>query len=185
MTITDKIDIINKLSEEDFFGMFETLVKNQKFENVKRSKNSVICDQKIMGHVTVCLFVLFRQRLSGITSDEVESVYKKIESLQNQFSANSVFVVSLQTISNGFKNTLVKKSINISPTYIERDELITLIDEHYSDFWRHEDQELLLYEKELLDVVQEDTELRKLNFAQDKYKKKIRLLYRASIIALL
>lgn len=91
MTITDKIDIINKLSEEDFFGMFETLVKNQKFENVKRSKNSVICDQKIMGHVTVCLFVLFRQRLSGITSDEVESVYKKIESLQNQFSANSVF----------------------------------------------------------------------------------------------
>lgn len=38
MTITDKIDIINKLSEEDFFGMFETLVKNQKFENVKRSK---------------------------------------------------------------------------------------------------------------------------------------------------
>lgn len=121
----------------------------------------------------MCLFVLFRQRLSGITSDEVESVYKKIESLQNQFSANSVFVVSLQTISNGFKNTLVKKSINISPTYIERDELITLIDEHYSDFWRHEDQELLLYEKELLDVVQEDTELRKLNFAQDKYKKKL------------
>lgn len=58
MTITDKIDIINKLSEEDFFGMFETLVKNQKFENVKRSKNSVICDQKNNGScnsVLICL----------------------------------------------------------------------------------------------------------------------------------
>lgn len=78
--------------------MFETLVKNQKFENVKRSKNSVICDQKIMGHVTVCLFVLFRQRLSGITSDEVESVYKKL----NPFRINSQQILFLSFLCKQF-----------------------------------------------------------------------------------
>lgn len=62
-----------------------------------------------MGRKTVCLFALFPQKLSGITNEEVEIVYKGIESLQNKYSANLVFVVSLQTISNGFKNTLMKK----------------------------------------------------------------------------
>ena len=70
----------------------------------------------------------------------------------------------------------MKKSTNISPTYIERNELISLIDEYYSDFWRHEDQDLLAYEKTLLNFIQEDTELRKLNFSQDKYKKKLNFL---------
>ncbi|KAA4248225.1 NACHT domain-containing protein, partial [Bacteroides ovatus] len=146
---------------------------NQNFDNVTRYNNCIVGEQKIMGRKTVCLFALFPQKLSGITNEEVEIVYKGIESLQNKYSANLVFVVSLQTISNGFKNTLMKKSTNISPTYIERNELISLIDEYYSDFWRHEDQDLLAYEKTLLNFIQEDTELRKLNFSQDKYKQKL------------
>ena len=173
MTNINKIEIINKLSEDEFFCMFETLVKNQNFDNVTRYNNCIVGEQKIMGRKTVCLFALFPQKLSGITNEEVEIVYKGIESLQNKYSANLVFVVSLQTISNGFKNTLMKKSTNISPTYIERNELISLIDEYYSDFWRHEDQDLLAYEKTLLNFIQEDTELRKLNFSQDKYKQKL------------
>ena len=173
MANINKIEIINKLSEDEFFCMFETLVKNQNFDNVTRYNNCIVGEQKIMGRKTVCLFALFPQKLSGITNEEVEIVYKGIESLQNKYSANLVFVVSLQTISNGFKNTLMKKSTNISPTYIERNELISLIDEYYSDFWRHEDQDLLAYEKTLLNFIQEDTELRKLNFSQDKYKQKL------------
>lgn len=51
--------------------------------------------------------------------------------------------------------------------------MIILIDEHYSDFWRHEDQNLLEYERQLLKELEEDTELRKLRFSKDKYKKKL------------
>ena len=39
MTSVSKIEIINKLSEDEFFCMFETLVKNQNFDNVTRYNN--------------------------------------------------------------------------------------------------------------------------------------------------
>lgn len=173
MTKSEQIKAIEKLNNQEFFDLFERIVKNQNFSNVKKEGNIVVCDQKIMGRVAVCLFVLYSQKLSGISADEVEKIYKDIESLQNKYSANSLFVVSLQTISGGFKETLNKNSKNINPTYIDRDELIDLVNEHYVDFWRHDDQGLLEYEKQLLAEIQEDTELRKLNFAQDKYKQKL------------
>ena len=53
MTNINKIEIINKLSEDEFFCMFETLVKNQNFDNVTRYNNCIVGEQKIMGRKTV------------------------------------------------------------------------------------------------------------------------------------
>jgi len=52
MTNINKIEIINKLSEDEFFCMFETLVKNQNFDNVTRYNNCIVGEQKIMGRKT-------------------------------------------------------------------------------------------------------------------------------------
>ena len=173
MTINNKSNVLNKLSDVEFENMFRRLLENQGFSNINNEETAIICEQRIMGRTTVLLFVLYSTRLSGLNSDDIVSIYQRIEFLQNKYSANSVFVVSRETISEGFKQTLSKNSININPTYIERAVLIDLIDKHYSDFWRHEDQNLLLYEKQLLMELEEDTELRKLSFSEDKYKKKL------------
>lgn len=173
ITIKEKQEMLAKLTDSEFVDMFERLLENQNFTNIKKEESSIICEQRIMGRVTVFLFVLYTKRLSGLNREAIASIYHDIENLQNEFSANSVFVVSRDTISEGFKQTLSKNSTNINPTYIERNALIGLIEEHYSDFWRHDDQNLLTYEKKLLAELEEDTELRKLSFSEDKYKKKL------------
>ncbi|MBR2298591.1 MAG: NACHT domain-containing protein [Clostridia bacterium] len=173
ITIKEKHEILTKLSDSEFGSMFERLLDNQKFSNIQNEETAIICEQRIMGRITVFLFVLYTRRLSGLNSDDIVSIYQKIEALQNKYAANSVFIVSRDTISEGFKQTLSKNSTNINPTYIEREELLSLIEEYYSDFWRHDDQNLLAYEKQLLDELDEDTELRKLSFSEDKYKKKL------------
>lgn len=141
--------MLNKLPDTEFVDMFGRLLENQSFSNIMHEDTAIICEQRIMGRTTVFLFVLYTRRLSGLNSEDIVSIYQKIEALQNNYSANSVFVVSRETISEGFKQTLSKNSTNINPTYIEREGLINLIDEHYSDFWRHDDQNLLAYEKNL------------------------------------
>lgn len=173
MTINEKIEVLNRLSDLEFRDMFRRLLENQGFSNIVYEDTAIICDRRIMGLTTVFLYVLYTTRLSGLNSDDIVSIYKTIETLQNKYSANSVSVVSRETISEGFRQTLLKNSTNINPTYIERQNLIILIDEHYSDFWRHEDQNLLEYERQLLKELEEDTELRKLRFSKDKYKKKL------------
>ena len=173
MTIKEKKEILTKLTDSEFGNMFRRLLENQSFSNIKYEEAAIICEQRIMGRVTVFLFVLYTRRLSGLNSNDILSIYQEIEVLQNKYLANSVFVVSRETISEGFKETLSKNSTNINPTYIEREGLIELIDEHYYDFWRHDDQNLLAYEKQLLTELEEDTELRKLSFSEDKYKKKL------------
>jgi len=150
ITIKEKQEMLAKLTDSEFVDMFERLLENQNFTNIKKEESSIICEQRIMGRVTVFLFVLYTKRLSGLNREAIASIYHDIENLQNEFSANSVFVVSRDTISEGFKQTLSKNSTNINPTYIERNALIGLIEEHYSDFWRHDDQNLLTYEKNCL-----------------------------------
>jgi len=149
------------------------------FTNIKKVDNAIVCELQIMGSTTVFLFVLFVKRLSGLSGDNVVSIYNEIETLQNKYAANTVSVVSRNAISEGFKQTLSRNSNNINPTFIERDELISLIDKHYPEFWRHDDLNLLSYEKKLLQELDEDTELRKLIFSEDKYKKKLDFLKKA------
>lgn len=173
MTIKEKYEILTKLTDVEFGCMFERILENQNFSNIQNEDTAIICEQRIMGRIIVFLFVLYTRRLSGMNSEAIVSIYQKVEALQNKYAANSVFIVSRDTISEGFKQTLSKNSTNINPTYIEREELVDLIEKHYSDFWRHDDQSLLAYEKKLLDELEEDTELRKLSFSEDKYKKKL------------
>lgn len=173
ITIKEKYEILAKLTDMEFGNMFERILVNQKFSIVRNEETAIICEQRIMGRITVFLFVLYTRRLSGLNSEAILSIYQEIEALQNKYAANSVFIVSRDTISEGFKQTLLKNSTNINPTYIEREELVDLIEEHYSDFWRHDDQNLLAYEKKFLEELEEDTELRKLRFSEDKYKKKL------------
>ena len=75
MTNINKIEIINKLSEDEFFCMFETLVKNQNFDNVTRYNNCIVGEQKIMGRKTVCLFALFPQKQHREANDSSQSLW--------------------------------------------------------------------------------------------------------------
>lgn len=109
--------------------MFERLLVNQNFSDIRKEESAIICEQRIMGRVTVFLFVLYTERLSGLNSEAVMAIYQKMEALQRKYSANSVFIVSRETISEGFKQTLSKNSTNINPSYIGREGLVTLIED--------------------------------------------------------
>ena len=49
--------------------------------------------------------------------------------------------------------------------------IVKTVDEHLNEYWRHDDLELIQYEKDYTDFVANDSDLKKLKFPNDKYSK--------------
>ena len=75
------------------------------------------------------------------------------------------------TITGGFKTALGQNLKTIQVSYIGREELIQLVNEVFPEYWRHDDIQLIKYEKEYLSFVANDSDLKKLKFPNDKYAK--------------
>ena len=99
---------------------------------------------------------------------QISQIIKKI---REKYAANNVFVYSNQNITKGFQSS-IKSELNTERiTYIGRDEFINLVDEVFPEYWRHDDLELIQYEKDYTDFVANDSDLKKLKFPNDKYAK--------------
>ena len=82
--------MLTKLTDSEFGDMFERLLKNQNFTNIKKEESSIICEQRIMGRVTVFLFVLYTKRLSGLNREAIASIYHDIENRFQGFFGTKV-----------------------------------------------------------------------------------------------
>lgn len=115
------------------------------------------------------LFVYFPFRLSG--QIDISSIKEILIHNQQQSSANALYVVSKYHISNGFEESLTKEHMPFTINFIGRDRFIKLIDEHFPEFWRHDDLLLIAYEKQFAVEVSQETELRKLKYSNEKCQK--------------
>lgn len=109
MTINEKKEVLNKLTDTEFGDMFGRLLGNQGFSNIKNEETSIICEQRIMGRTTVFLFVLYTRRLSGLNNEDIVSIYQRIETLQNKHSANSVSLFVSRNYFRGIQTNIVKE----------------------------------------------------------------------------
>lgn len=166
----NKISKIEGLSPDDLKKVFIKIIEQIGFcELTTLQENIIQCSQiNPLGKTSQC-FLLISSHLTG--SVDMEEISMLIHEVQNKSNSNTISIVSPFHISNGFKREISKLQENISIEYIDRDKLIKLIDDHYKDFWRHDDQILLRYENDYKEKVSNDNQLRRLQLPSEKYNR--------------
>lgn len=173
MTSINKKEQIENLSDSDIIILMKTLLEKRGVKKLKIEDNCILGIQEIFVGSVVVLFINFSQRLGGITDDVIKEIYNDIVNYQKRYGANNVFIFSKQNITNGFKDSLSKLASTMSLSYMGRQDIINLIDSFYEEYWRHDNVELLAYESNFIKMIDDDTELRKLTFPQEVYKRKL------------
>ena len=99
------------------------------------------------------MFIAFDFKLGGTQGVDYQEVARIINSIREKYAANNVFVYSNQTITKGFQTAISAELKTIRMTYIGRDELICLVDDVFPEYWRHNDMQLIQYEKDYTEFV--------------------------------
>lgn len=168
----DKINKIEGLPIEVLKKVFIEVINQIGFCEVTELQDGIIqCLKKNpLGKTSQC-FLLTSSHLREM--EDVNRIGELIREAQRKSNSNTISIVSSFHVSNGFKQKVCKstKDVTIEIEYIDRDELIELIDLYHKDFWRHNDQILLQYENDYKEKVSNDNQLRKLRLPSEKYER--------------
>lgn len=125
-------------------------------------------------------FIVPKEQLSGnIKLDEIKRLISE-ERKSNPF--NVVNIVSNRHISTGFQKSLNKYFSAIRIDYIGRDRLISIIDDKFADYWRHDDTALVEYERQFAEVMEKENQLKLLHLPTDKLKRLISIFIQPSLL---
>lgn len=174
MAETFKINHMKQLGAEDVLELLDKLLQKKGVTEVTVVEKNCIVGKQVSAFSSLSLlFVIFEERLGGLTDEAVSNLSERINQMIEKYASTGIHIVSNNPISNGFIKKLNAQCKGLELVYIDRDELIKSIDDVFPDYWRHDDMNLLSYEDEFQKMVEEDTNLRKFSFSEDKYKQKL------------
>ena len=162
----EKITKIELLSQEKLLNVWTEILKKEKFSGIIVKNNSVTANTESILVPVKCLYITFPFQLSG--NIETEYIAQEVTKLRNEENANLVTIISQHHISNGFQKAIAEIISNFEISFIGRDELIKLVDEHFPELWKHEDVELLGYESDYKNNITNDNQLKKLKLPSEK-----------------
>lgn len=170
--VNNKKELIEKLNIEELVQLFQNLFPNMGLTSFKRtSENCIEVEISVpnAGNYINC-YLFFNEPLAkGYPHISIltEEINKKLNA-----GCSKMYIVSNHTISNGFQQDLErgatkKKSIE----FYENSNILSKIEENYSDYWRHTDQSLISYEKEFENKMTESFQIKKLVEYKAAYQK--------------
>lgn len=175
-----KIEKLDNLNIEQLNDAISKIAIEMGFVDVVSSSNGVVEARINNGFgVTVTFFFLYTELLSG--KFEFEKITKAISEVREATPINNIAIVSSKNISKGFQDTLSKLIKDIRLNFVGRDELIRLLDEHYPDFWKHDDTNLIHYEKDFTTSIKEDNQLKKLKLSSEYSQKLLSIFIEPSL----
>lgn len=168
MESSKKIENLKNITYTELAELIKTLFKNLKYYNLY-SKNERCIIGEIKTGITTSKqgFVLYKDAFTGNNAD-VNSFSDIIKLNAEKYDFHTCYIISTKNISSGFKR---KVNLKYNLEFIDRDELIKLIDEYLPNFWNHQDLELLEYEKYFLNNIAKDDELKRLKISEKTYDK--------------
>lgn len=164
-----KIERIEELQFPKFKDTVANLVEKLGYKDIQKYEDVIIASNTSPLSSEKYLFILFKEQLSGIVN--IEEIRNTILQRHELHVSNVIYILSQFNISSGFESTISKEITQFKLQFIGRDRLIKLLDELYSDFWKHDDLALLEYEKKFCSQFKRDTEINKLKIFNDKYQK--------------
>lgn len=167
----EKLLKVSQLDYNEIQNLMKSLLERKGFSNIVTNEECISAKQAGLLGTNSIIFITFPFKLSGTLPDSIENIADRIKLCRKKYSANSVYVYSQMVISNGFQSSLNAKFTSVTPSYMGRDEIVALVDDVLKDFWRHDDLSLIQYEKEMVAYLEQDNDLRKLKFPNEKYSK--------------
>ncbi len=158
----EKLDQLEQLNSVDTLQtILTTILKETNLTDIIINENSI--EGKIASPITGpqnCLFLLLTDHLSRNYSG-----YDQIRDLINRKlrskSFNSIIIISSKNITNGFKDRLKREYLNLGIDFWDKNDLVKKIDDYYSDYWRHNDKNLVAYEKFFENDMKDDWSIKK------------------------
>lgn len=164
-----KIQRIEELLFPKFKDTVANLVERLGYQDIQKFEDVIVASNTSPLSSEKYLFVFFEEQLSGVVN--IEEIKNKILQRHELHVSNVIYILSKYNISSGFESTISKEITQFKLQFIGRDRLIKLLDDLYSDFWKHDDLPLLEYEKKFCSQFKKDTEINKLKIFNDKYQK--------------
>lgn len=170
--VNNKKEFIEKLNTEELVQLFENLLPNMGLTSIKRtSANCVEVEISVpnAGNYINC-YLFFNEPLAkGYPHIDIliEEINKKINS-----GCSKIYIVSNHSISTGLQLELERgSSKKKSIEFYQNSDILTNIENNYSDYWRHTDQSLISYEKEFENKMTESFQIKKLVEYKAAYQK--------------
>lgn len=171
----NKIDKTESLDLQLLFEVTESILKTEGYKEIKRQKENLLLAKLDRGfNNTEAGIYLTTEHLSGQNVD-LEPIKAEIQSFSKKYNFFELVFVLTKTISKGYKAKLASE-LNLNISFIDRDDLIGLIDQKLENYWAHNDMELLEYEKYYIDNISKENELRSLR-AYEKEAQRLLNIY--------
>lgn len=167
----NKVELIEEINDsEELAQIIAQIITAMGVIELNRSPNSI---QAMINNDFGSQTLLFMYTTDHLTKNYIgladlkDSLQKKIK----HKAYNAIFIVSSKNITEGFKIHLNRTFGNFSFTYWGREELIDKIDKTYSDYWRHNDQSLINYEKSFEEELKDDWTIKRVKQFKSAHEK--------------
>lgn len=161
--VENKKEYIEKLNLDNIVHLYENMLPQMGFNEVKRISQNIIevSFEVLNAGRYINSYIFFTETLS-----KGYNHYDSLSELLNRKFASGqskVNIVTNITITSGFKLELNRKlTKQNSVEYFEINDILKSIEDNYSDYWRHNDQSLISYEKEFENKMTESFQIKKL-----------------------
>ena len=182
MSLLSQIEKIEGLSKEELDDLLVKILSKREFDSIQVLEDCIKAKQKTFLNASAAVFITFPFKLGGTTGIVYKELAQQITAIREKYKANNVFVYSNLTITNGFQNAISNELKTIRMTYIGRDDIIGLVNDIFPEYWRHDDLQLIQYEKAYTDFVANDSDLKKLKFPNDKYAKLLDIFIEPNLV---
>lgn len=171
----NKIEKTESLNLSLLLEVTESVLNSEGYENIATKEENLLTAKMARGFTTTDVGIyLTTEHLSG-QDVNLEAIKSEIESYSKKFKFFDIIFISTKTISKGYKSKL-NSELELNISYIDRDDLIKLIDEKLENYWAHNDMELLEYEKYYINDISKENELRSLR-AYEKEAERLLNIY--------
>jgi hypothetical protein len=175
-----KISKIESLQEDSFFELVEKLLSKIGYTNIERTGIKIKASAKGLISSHDHGFIYLPEKLSG--NIEIDRILDIIQTGKEDLGTFTIYILSPFHISNGFRDHISGLINNIKIEFIGREEIIELIEKHIPDYWKHDDIELLDYERNYCDLILKESELKKLKIFNEKYQKLLDIFIEPKIV---
>lgn len=175
----DKNVLVQHISLQELITLLTTLLGKIGYGSLTVKDDYIIAqtDSPLSSHLHG--FVPIDYKLLG--SEDVSSIVDLASKIGKNDEITTIFIVSNQYLSKGFKDSISKIKTNIKIEIIDRDKLVKLVEDKLPDYWKHNDIELIEYEKHFCDVILKDSQLKKVKIFSDSYQKLLDIFIEPSI----
>lgn len=176
----NKIEIVETLPKVQVLDLMEILLKKVNFKNIRRDNFVIRAEEESTFRGIEHAFVCMCERLSG--NIEMESIYQLIQNIRDKDAVHVITIVSNYNITAGFQKSLNTHFPHVKIEYIGRNDVISLVDRVFPDYWRHDDAALIEYEHQYESVRDSENQLKLLHLPTDKMQKLMSIFVQPTLI---